>query len=267
VVSAAAAIGAEKKTYEVSISNIALSQINWSFTTATIMGDADVDEDTVLTGVSGTLTTSMTITDNTTGGTAGGTGGLGLIRLANHGTRDLSAGLVQAAGGTSTFTRASNEVRDAISDLTLTLKSPSSTAEIGTAFTTLEVLSPTLKPGPNIDKIANTINSFLSAYNNVITELNKLALGKEIKDSYKPFLGNENLKKYRETLFSTVATPVKANSQAIYITEIGSEINPDLTFAVDKDKIKSAFTLNLSRIESLFTNSSNGIAVRTNTLL
>ncbi len=447
VVSATVAIGAEKKTYEVSISNIAHSQVNWSFTLDAIIGDTDVDEDTVLTGVSGTLTindkdisigvagetdtlenimnkinetddiyataliaggrlvitcdsplsTSMTITDSTTGGAAGGpgglglsrsansgssdttaaiaqsaqdasftvaerqinnsfiaqlisgdsnatanttlntlggtltinyqeftmgvvgqtdtlnsikktindaeievratvennrlvltadsttenyfiiddrttgglsgTGGLGLTRGANYDSRDLSAGLVQAAGGTSTFTRASNEVGDAIPNLTLTLKSPSSTDETGTAFTELEVLSPTLKLGPNTDKVANIIATFVNDYNSVITELNKLISGKATKDSYKPFLGHANLKKYRDTLFSTVATPVKSNNQTIYVTEIGTEINPDLTFTVDKDKVKAAITLNLSRIESLFSDSSDGIAVRTNALL
>lgn len=447
VASATAAVGAEKKTYEVSISNIAHSQVNWSFTLDAIIGDTDVDEDTVLTGVSGTLTindkdisigvagetdtlenimnkinetddiyataliaggrlvitcdsplsTSMTITDSTTGGAAGGpgglglsrsansgssdttaaiaqsaqdasftvaerqinnsfiaqlisgdsnatanttlntlggtltinyqeftmgvvgqtdtlnsikktindaeievratvennrlvltadsttenyfiiddrttgglsgTGGLGLTRGANYDSRDLSAGLVQAAGGTSTFTRASNEVGDAIPNLTLTLKSPSSTDETGTAFTELEVLSPTLKLGPNTDKVANIIATFVNDYNSVITELNKLISGKATKDSYKPFLGHANLKKYRDTLFSTVATPVKSNNQTIYVTEIGTEINPDLTFTVDKDKVKAAITLNLSRIESLFSDSSDGIAVRTNALL
>jgi len=55
VVSATATPLAARKTYELTITSLAQSQINWSFTVAAITGNSNATEDTVLTGVSGTL--------------------------------------------------------------------------------------------------------------------------------------------------------------------------------------------------------------------
>lgn len=202
-------------------------------------------------GWSSTVVSSRTASTSTTGG------------FVNSATSALDANFTLDG---VPIVRDSNTVSDVLTGITLNLA--------GTQLSTDNPVSLTV--GPDTTSIQTALNSFISAYNAVMTTLNGDITDTTSTDSS----GNSTVTRgalagdvtvmnlqmsLQNDVMSAVSSAQSGNPNTL--SAIGITLNNDGTLSIsDQSKLTDALTSNPSAVEDLF-NSSSGVAVQLNTLM
>jgi len=252
-------------TMGVTESTDTLNNIKETINDADIGVRAEIKENRLVLTANANDTNEFKITDKTTGGLSQ-LGGLGLSRGENLDTRDKSAGLLQAGGGTEIFTRFTNTVDNAISNLILELKSVSPTNENNSNFTTLEIIPPNLRTKEDVESIAKSIQDLFSEFNNSMSELNNSLYTNKATNQKGALFGNKKLESMQNSLLQAVNTTTVSNGKTYNLKSIGAEIEDNKRVTLNEEKLKNILSNDFTGTENLFT-SSNGIAVKIQNLL
>jgi flagellar hook-associated protein 2 len=228
--------------------------------TASVLTDSSGAILSLVSQTSGTAG-ALTITDNT--GTSG-SGGMGFTAA----TQDVN-GTEVPLGTDATLmvdgvpvTSGSNTVTGVIPGVTLTLSGASTTPV-------------TLAIQPDLTQASTAINNFVSAYNQVMTDINN-------QNTYSgsgtppPLLGDPSLDLLQSQLLNAVTTSMSGNDGAVNLQSIGIQLQEDGTLTVASSSSPVSMDLNdalandFSAVQNLFqsaSSSSPGVAQVLNTTL
>ena len=185
---------------------------------------------------------------------SGGDGGLSLLTYSAGSTNyneltEAQDAVVTIAGAQTTS--ATNTVEGAIDGVTLTLLA-----------TTEEDESATLTVGYDSTAVTNRINTFVSAYNALMTKISSLRSYDATTQTAGPMLGDALLSSIESQLRRTISDPVSgqgANYQTL--AGIGISTQLDGSLAVDSTKLQKAMTTNFEAVGKLF-GSEDGVGAR-----
>jgi flagellar hook-associated protein 2 len=147
-------------------------------------------------------------------------------------------------------TSATNSMSTAIAGVTLNL--------IGTSSSPIEV-----DVAPDTDKITTAVNSFVTAYNAAITDLNsqfQVTAGSTTNSNTTGVLETDPAARMlQEQLLSSISTLTSDNATFKTLGQLGISMGDDGTLTVDSDTLSSALANNYSDVQSFFhdTNSSS----------
>ena len=185
----------------------------------------------------------LTITDNT--GSSGG--GLGISMAQDSQGNNLGADASLTVDGVPVLS-GSNTVTGAIPGVTLTLS--------GTTSNPI-----TLDIQPDLTQVSTAINNFVSAYNQVMTDINT-------QNTYSgtgtapPLMGDPSLDLLQSQLLNDITTSVSGNGAAINLQAIGIQVQQDGTLSVasttsaDSMDLNDALTNDFSAVQNLFQSTS-----------
>jgi flagellar hook-associated protein 2 len=167
---------------------------------------------------------------------------------------------------------ASNTVTDAVPGLTVTLtQQPPAGSPVGTTADAEITVS------LDTDAVANSVQAFVTAYNNLHTQIANLT-------KYDPttktaaVLNGESVMRQLQSQVRGIVTSAKTGGAAgeySYLSEIGISFQSDGSLLLDKTKLGAALTADASKVTRLFTNNAatgapdtaNGFAVQLSTRL
>ncbi len=155
-------------------------------------------------------------------------------------------------------TRGSNKISDVISGITFEIKKSQSPSD---APVSVAVKS-------DIAKVRESIDSFIKAYNDLITFING-KVKTTTEGARSTFSGDYGMMRLKMDLRLKVSEPVTsvALGDPVFLSDIGIKINSDGTLSIsDSAKLDGFISTDVSKVESLF-NSSDGIAVRLKELI
>ncbi len=148
---------------------------------------------------------------------------------------------------TYTITRSSNTISDAIDGVTITLKDTSASAV-------------TLDVSQNVSSVTGAISDLVDAYNALQSSVSDLNTGQ--------LAGSSTLRTLMNQVRSVMNTAAYGLSgDYSYLYDIGIEFEKDGTMSVDSTTMTDAVSTNLASVAELFSDSSQGIAVRLSDLL
>jgi flagellar hook-associated protein 2 len=195
---------------------------------------------------------AFTVTDPT------GTTGLTFSQAVDGSGTPLGADASLAVDGVP-VSSASNTVTGVIPGVTLTL-SGESTSPV------------TLAIQPDLTQVGTAINSFVSAYNTVIGDINAQYTYDGTQSSPPPLLGDPSLDLLQQQLLSDITTSISGNSGLVNLQSIGIQIQTDGTLAVastsspDSMDLNDALTNDFAAVQNLFQSTSPaGVAQTLNT--
>ncbi len=140
-----------------------------------------------------------------------------------------------------TVTRSTNTISDAVAGVTLTLKSESP----GTQATMSVALDKT--------SVTNAINGFVSAYNNLVGNINKLTSYNADTKQAGLLIGDSTVRTISSRLSSLLTNTVGGLDGAYRaLVDIGITTQADGTLAVDSTKLDTALTNNFDDIGRIF---------------
>ncbi len=210
--------------------------------TATVISDSSGNRLSLVSQTSGTAG-DLTITDNT--GSSGG--GLGISMAQDSQGNNLGADASLTVDGVPVLS-GSNTVTGAIPGVTLTLS--------GTTSNPI-----TLDIQPDLTQVSTAINNFVSAYNQVMTDVNT-------QNTYSgtgtapPLMGDPSLDLLQSQLLNDITTSVSGNGAAINLQAIGIQVQQDGTLSVasttsaDSMDLNDALTNDFSAVQNLFQSTS-----------
>ncbi|MDA8333838.1 MAG: flagellar filament capping protein FliD [Peptococcaceae bacterium] len=169
---------------------------------------------------------------------------LAALQLTNA-TQNTGQNAVFTVNGGSTINSASNQVTNAIGNVTLNLA--------GTGNTTLTV-------GADTQSAMNTINAFVSAYNTANADMNGyLAQGKTLQ-------GDQDLQNLQQTMFNDTFAQVPGQPAGYgSLAQIGITSDQNTgNLVVDTSTLQAALAANPQAVYSLFNNSAAGVATTLN---
>lgn len=142
------------------------------------------------------------------------------------------------------FTRSSNTVTDAISNMTLNLKGINTTGF-------------TLSAQPDVAGMTGKIQAFVNAYNNARATLSKQTAKGEM------LMGDATANSLVNSMASLVYTKVAGLPDSLNnLSQIGITLQRDGSLALDASKLSTALANNQAGVQSLFMAATNGIAVQ-----
>jgi flagellar hook-associated protein 2 len=152
------------------------------------------------------------------------------------------------------YSSASNTISGAIPGVTLSLAG----ADPG---------SPVLvSVGTDPTQITNAINNFVSAYNQVITDINQQVTVNASTGTQGPLGTDPSLTELENSLLSDAAYAISGNSGYINLASLGINTNNDGTLTVDSSQLASVLSSNPGAVQNFFQNaSSTGFANNFNT--
>lgn len=145
-------------------------------------------------------------------------------------------------------TRPNNTIDDIIQGVTLDLHA----AEPGTSYQ-LDIARDT-------SAVAESVQSFADAYNNLLSTIKTLKDGELATDS-----GLYSVERGLRNIINTPATGLP--SGLVYLGEIGVSFSRDGTMTVDSTRVESALTNNFNAVSELFSTAGQGYASRLDTLV
>jgi len=144
------------------------------------------------------------------------------------------------------MTRSSNTVTDAMTGVTLTLKNAGST--------TLSVTNDT-------DTISQNIQSFVDAYNGVVSYVSDNSAYNASAHAGDPLFGESTSRHILSRLSNIITSRVSGLPEDIRsLSQIGISTNRDGTLSLDTATLGSKLSSDLGGVENLFTDSTSGIA-------
>jgi|GEM_PF-6598278 len=242
-----------------------LNNIKETINDANIGVRAEIKDNRLVLTASADDTNEFKITDNTKGGLSY-LGGLGLTRKENEDVRDRSAGQVQAGGGTQILTRFTNTIDNAISGLTLELKSISPTNDDDNNFTILEVFPSNLEIEKDIDGVKKSVQELFSEFNNIISELDKLLFKDKTTNIKGILFGNQRLLNLEKNILGAINTNVVVGGKIYNLKNMGAEIGGDKKVTLNEEKLENALSGNFSDLEEYLT-SPKGVATKIQNVL
>jgi flagellar hook-associated protein 2 len=187
----------------------------------------------------------------------GGDGGLNQLVYdpAPAGTHNLS--VVQAAqdahitvAGFDHYS-SSNSVEDAIDGVTLNLKAKSTAGAVSLDIAYDDAAA------------LDSANKFVTAYNTMYAQIAKLRSYEASTQAAGPLLGDSMLRGVEDEIRRALTDPVKGATGAYTsLASIGIARQTDGTLKLDETRFKTALTADRSTLANIFSNSTDGIAVR-----
>ncbi|HME58170.1 MAG TPA: flagellar filament capping protein FliD [Terracidiphilus sp.] len=143
---------------------------------------------------------------------------------------------------------ASNTVNNVINGVTLNLGAPSPNTPV------------TVNVSPDTSQTSSAINDLVSAWNTVITDINK-QFNVAADGSGGGALETDNsLRDVQSMLLNAISYSVPGNSGMVNLASIGVNMNDDGTLTVDNNALSSALSSNFSAVQNLLQNTSTGFA-------
>jgi flagellar hook-associated protein 2 len=154
------------------------------------------------------------------------------------------------------YSSASNTITGAIPGVTLSLAGadPNETVQVAV--------------GPDATQITNAINNFVSAYNQVIGDINQQYAINASTNTEGPLGSDTSLRDLQSSLLADAAyaLPLNSNSGYTNLASLGINTNDDGTLTVDSSQLASELATNPAAVQSFFQNASNsGFANNFNT--
>ncbi|HEY1471313.1 MAG TPA: flagellar filament capping protein FliD [Candidatus Acidoferrum sp.] len=143
---------------------------------------------------------------------------------------------------------ASNTVSNVINGVTLSLGSVSPSTPV------------TINVNPDTAQATTAINNMVSAYNAVISEINK-----QFQVSSNGTVGgsleaDNTLRDAQSMLLGAISYSVTGNNGIVNLASMGVNMNDDGTLSVDNGKLASALSGNFSAVQNFLQNSTTGFA-------
>jgi flagellar hook-associated protein 2 len=208
--------------------------------TASVVTGSDGTATLVLKGATGAAN-SFTIVSSDTGSE-----GTSLSALSYDGTSASGLTQTQAAQDASvtvdgvTVTRSSNTFSDVIPGVSMTL------SKVGTVNLT--------STRPN-DAITQAINDFVSAYNQLLTEINTDTAAASGSASAGPLQGNSAIRQIKTQLSQLTTKPLNASGTIRTLAELGVSTAQDGTLSVNSTTLNSMLTNYPDDVEAMFVTS------------
>jgi flagellar hook-associated protein 2 len=172
----------------------------------------------------------------------------------------IAASLTDASSNPVTFPSTSGQVgQDAILSVDgVSVTSPSNTVTSAIPGVTFQLLAPSSSPvqvqiTDDATSIGTAINSFVSAYNKVIGDINTQS-GNDSSGNPEPLLGNPVLAQLQGALAGALFTGA-ASGSIKNITQLGISMNNDGTLTLNADTLNSALNSNLADVTGFLQNS------------
>lgn len=143
--------------------------------------------------------------------------------------------------GTYSLTRSSNTVDDAITGVTLNLLA--------------QKTGLTLDVNRDLQAVEDNVNSFITAYNSIMSTLDSLQTGALEGDSTVRSVENQ-IRDVLNTAPSGLSTTLK------YLAEVGVSLDRDGVMSLDSTKLNTAMTADFSGVAELFANDNQGYVFR-----
>ena len=142
---------------------------------------------------------------------------------------------------------ASNTVSNVINGVTLSLGSPSAA-------------SVTVNVSPDTTQATTAINTFVTAYNTVVSEINN-QFNVNSDGSGGGVLETDNsLRDAQSQLLGAISYSISGNNGAVNLASIGINLNNDGTLTVDSGALSTALSSNYSAVQNLFQNATAGFS-------
>lgn len=173
-------------------------------------------------------------------------GALSLSNLAYGGTATGGLTQTQAAQDASitvdgvTVTRSSNTVTDVVPGVSMTL--------VKTGTVTLSSTRPN-------DAITEAVNDFVSAYNELLTEINTATAAASSTADAGPLRGNAAMRTLKAQLSQLTTTALNSSGSIRTLAELGVKTAQDGTLSVDSTKLNTMLTQYPDDVESMFVTS------------
>jgi len=172
----------------------------------------------------------------------------------------ISASLTDAASNPVTFPSGSGQVgQDAILSMDgVSVTSPSNTVTSAIPGITFQLLASSTTPvqvqiTDDTTSIGTAVNSFVSAYNKVIGDINTQS-GKDSSGNPEPLLGSPVLAQLQGALTGSLFTGTASGSIS-NITQLGISMNNDGTLTLNADTLNTALNSNLADVTGFLQNS------------
>jgi len=152
------------------------------------------------------------------------------------------------------YASASNTVTGAIPGVTLNLANASSGNPVQ------------LTVGPDAAQATSAINNFVSAYNQVISDINQEVAYNAATNSQGPLGSDPSVAQLQSSLLTDAAFSVTGNGGDVNLAALGINTNNDGTLTVDSSQLSSALASNPAAVQNFFQNTaSTGFANAFNT--
>ncbi|HEC98366.1 MAG TPA: hypothetical protein ENI58_09505 [Nitrospirae bacterium] len=146
------------------------------------------------------------------------------------------------------MTRSSNTVTDAMTGVTLTLKNAGSS--------TLSVTNDT-------DTISQNVQSFVDAYNNIVSYVSGNSNYNATAHAGDPLFGESTSRQILNRLSNIITSRVSGLPDDLRaLSQIGVSTNRDGTLSLDTGTLSSKLSSDLGGVENLFTDSTSGIGTQ-----
>jgi flagellar hook-associated protein 2 len=147
------------------------------------------------------------------------------------------------------YSSASNTVTGAIPGVTLNLAGPSSSVGVQ------------LNVGPDTSQVTQAINNFVSAYNQVINDINQQFTVDSSTNTEGPLGSDTALRSLQSSLLTDVTYAVTGNSGVVNLASLGINMNDDGTLTVGTNAqgqtLAQAIASNPGAVQSFFQNASS----------
>nr|WP_267877709.1 flagellar filament capping protein FliD [Duganella guangzhouensis] len=183
------------------------------------------------------------------------------ITLAGSGGADPDPDLVSLLGydpaGTQNLSQksAAADTKATVNGIAVTSSSTSiSGAVTGVTFTALKAGSTSVTVAKDTTTLTSSINAFVSAYNDLNTQLSALGAYDADTKTSGPLLGDSTLRNLQSSIRSTLSSTITGltSSSLTNLSQIGVSFQKDGTLAVDSAKLTTAMTDNFNDIAGLF---------------
>jgi flagellar hook-associated protein 2 len=143
------------------------------------------------------------------------------------------------------YASASNTVTGAIPGVTLNLANQSSGSPVQ------------LTVGPDAVQATNAINNFVSAYNQVITDINQETAFNTSTNSQGPLGSDSSVAQLQSSLLNDTAFSVTGNGGDVNLASLGINTNNNGTLTVDSSQLNSALASNPAAVQNFFQNTAS----------
>jgi len=288
VLTASASSGASNGTYNVVVNNLATTSSYYSAAVAT--ADTPIATGTLTIQVGSNTANTITIdnTNNTLNGLAAAINNANIGVTASvindsSGARIAILSNTSGAAGDLTVTPSSGEIgfTKAVTGVNASLTVDGIPISSGTNTVTSAIPGVTLNLatsapgspvsltiGPDTTDAANAINSFVSAYNQVVNDVNAQYAVDPTTNAAGPLIADSTLQLVQSGILSAVAFSTTGNGNVNSLSDLGITVNNDGTLSVNSGQLNSALQSNPGDVQSFFeTTNTSGFGTNLNQVL
>jgi flagellar hook-associated protein 2 len=150
---------------------------------------------------------------------------------------------------------ASNTVSNVIPGVTLNLGSASPNTQVA------------LSVNPDTTQITSAINTFVSAYNTVIGDINSQFNVAADGSGGGPLEADNTLRDVQSQLLGAISYSISGNNGIVNLASLGINMNNDGTLTVDDSTLDTALQSNFSAVQNFLQNATTGFAQNLSTAL